>query len=821
MLFLSLRLARRELRSGGLAIVLLALGLAILATSATYATGVRLESAVLGQASEFLAADQVYQGIERPPGDWSERAKALGLRSALTVEFASMLYTAADRAQLVSVKAVSPGYPLRGHLESALTLGDLAAGSADAQPGPVPAEGNIFLDRRLFQALQLELSESIELANGDFVASRVLVNEPDRASSLGALTPRALIGIDDLEATGAIRPGSRARWRFLLAGDESAIKSFDESLSEADRAAFRVISVRNREGAGSEGTRNALSYIRLSGTLVLLLSMLAGLLAGNRYFRGQRMRIALMKTLGVPGRRLLGLYGLVLLWGAALAIPIGLSLGWLVQWWFGQILSREFDTQTATPPLAVFAFSAFAAGAGLVSSLLPALLAAIRTPPMQLLRTEDQGRSGWLAAAVPAVVIALLLLWAGDGEQVLAVLAVLAAVLLLAAGLSMLLGYIPAGQGWMPLSLARANWRRRRHANTLQIFALALVVFPGATLFGFRAELVDGWESITERQLPNFFLNNVHTDEYRDIEKKLRDLGANGSQFAPLIRGRWTQILKAEGGESGELQRSANISWADQLPQSNTVIEGQWGSDAPSVEGEINISLEEDYAERLGASLGDRLVLLSGGDRLVFRVSSLRQVNWLNLTPNFFALAEPGKLDESQAGWMASFHLPLDRSAELTALLRQYPAVNLFELDALVNEAKDTFDRLISVVNLLLMLLLATATLVLVETLAFDLSERRRQGALMRAFGAPGSALILALGLELAVMGGLSGLAGALGADMLLRMLTTENLEVSLGWLPLVLTGVLSAFLLLLLGLPVFQRTLRTPPSQILRGDFT
>ena len=827
---LSLRLALRELTGGSLAIVLLSLFVAVVATTATYATGARLGSAVLGQAGEFLAADLVYEGPDRPPETWAVRAERLGLRHAATVEFPSMAYVGDDVEMLVSAKAVSSSYPLRGQLQAARTataIESAASSGVELSPQAPPASGEIWLDERLFQALGLGVGDTMGLADADFMAARILVREPDRASSFGALVPRALMSMDDLQATGAVLPGSRVQWRFLLAGNAEALQSFQDSVPEAEERGYRAISPSSREGSSGEAIRETLSYIRLAGTMVLLLALLAGTLAGHRYFAGQRAQVALLKTLGIPGRRLSFLYLAMLCWGCALAVLVGVALGWALQQWFGYFLETEFGTPTDAPPVAVFVLSAAAALAGFAAALAPALLAAARTAPMRLLRTTDEGRVGWSGVLLPAVVMGAVLFGAAGWRQGLLLLALLAVLAAAAAVLAWLLARLPrqplGGNGAganLPLNLARGNWRRRRRANTLQIFVLAAVFFPCASMYGLRANLFEGWERILEQELPNYFVNNISESNLHSLRDGLRELGAEVGVFSPLVRGRWLRAERAAADGPVELDRSVNLSWAEALPDNNELVAGSWWEELDDSADLPGISLEEDYADNLGVAVGDSVTALIGGEERTFRVASLRKVNWFSMAPNFFVLVKPESLTAPSATWVGSFRMEDGDNSALSALLRRHPTVNLFAIDALLDEARTIIGRLISAINLLLVLLLATATLVLAETLLFDLGERRRQSALMRVIGAGGGTLGLALALELAVMGALSGLFGAFAADLLLGLNTNDTFSLGLQGILWLLVVAVAVAALLVPAFFLLRAILRTPPSQILRGEF-
>jgi len=74
------------------------------------------------------------------------------------------------------VKAVTPGYPLRGKLRIAPGLN-----LPDADTDAVPPRGTVWLDERMMAALKVRPGDAIELGRARFRAGAVLTLEPDRA----------------------------------------------------------------------------------------------------------------------------------------------------------------------------------------------------------------------------------------------------------------------------------------------------------------------------------------------------------------------------------------------------------------------------------------------------------------------------------------------------------------------------------------------------------------------------------------------------------------------------------------------------------------
>ena len=113
---LSWRLLAREWRSGELGILLAALVLAVSVVVGVSSFVDRLQSALLSESARFLAADMVVVSRTPIPEEWIDQAEQMTLQTSLGVGFPSMAVADADHMALVSVKAVSAGYPLRGEL---------------------------------------------------------------------------------------------------------------------------------------------------------------------------------------------------------------------------------------------------------------------------------------------------------------------------------------------------------------------------------------------------------------------------------------------------------------------------------------------------------------------------------------------------------------------------------------------------------------------------------------------------------------------------------------------------------------------------------
>ena len=128
-----------------------------------------------------------------------------------------------DHMALVSIKAVSTGYPLRGDLRwSREPYGEVIA------EGSIPAAGEVWLAPRLFALLDVSVGDPILVGEAELRVTGAVRGEPDATTAVFGFGPRLLMNVMDIPSTGVIQPGSRVEYRLLLGGDRGAVSSFTE-----------------------------------------------------------------------------------------------------------------------------------------------------------------------------------------------------------------------------------------------------------------------------------------------------------------------------------------------------------------------------------------------------------------------------------------------------------------------------------------------------------------------------------------------------------------------------------------------------------------
>ena len=330
---LALRLLWRDWRAGELTLLLAALVIAVGTVTTITLFVDRLQQALLLESSSFLAADKVISTDQPLPSVIPEKARELGLQHAETLQFVSMVFSE-ERAQFTAVKAVDDHYPLRGTLITSLTP---FTGGAVATGGP--DRGTVWMDSRLFPALDIEPGTALEIGEAMLDADKVLIKEPDRGGGFSNAAPRVMMHLDDVEGTEVIQPGSRITYQYLFAGDSRVMAVFEEWVRPQLRQGERIYGVRE----GAEGIGNALEraerFLLLGSLLGVVLAGVAIALAAQRYAHRHFDHVAILKTLGATPAAVDSIFIQIFVVLGVLATILGALVGYATQSGIAAILS--------------------------------------------------------------------------------------------------------------------------------------------------------------------------------------------------------------------------------------------------------------------------------------------------------------------------------------------------------------------------------------------------------------------------------------------------------------------------------------------------
>ncbi|TWC18945.1 MULTISPECIES: ABC transporter permease [unclassified Pseudomonas] len=821
---LAVRQLLRDARAGELRVLFFALLVAVAASTAIGYFGARLNGAMMLRATEFLGADLLLEGSSPARPEQIRSGTELGLEHALVVEFSSVVATD-NGIQLSSVKAADDLYPLRGELKSA------PSPFAPEEPGGRPNPGEAWVEARLLTALDLKIGDSIDVGNTTLRLSRVLTYEPDRAGNFYSLTPRVMINLKDLEATGVVQPGSRVSYRDLWRGPASALQTYRDLIKPGLEANQRLQDARdgNRQIGGALG--KAERYLNMASLVAVLLSGVAVALSANRFATRRFDASALLRCLGLSRRETMLLFSLQLTVLGLLASLSGALLGWIAQLGLFALLH---DLLPATVPPGGLLPAIAGIGTGLVALAgfaLPPLAALGRVPPLRVLRRDmlPIPSSTWVVygAALGALGLImwrlsldLVLTFALLGGGVVAALVLGGLLLLLLQSLRRMLA-----RASLPWRLGLGQLLRHPLAAAGQALAFGLILLSMALIALLRGELLDTWQNQLPKNAPNYFALNILPNDKQAFIDKLLQLSAQSAPLYPVVPGRLISIngeparefvTKDSAGDRA-LQRDLSLTWAADLPEGNVVTAGNWWPQQPP-DDIPGVSVEGKVAENLQIKLGDRLVFSVGGINREAKVTSLREINWDNFQPNFFMIFQPGTLKDLPATYLTSFYLAAGHDQQIVDLARAFPAVTILQVEALLQQLRSILAQVTLAVEYVLLFVLAAGMAVLFSGLQATLDERIRQGALLRALGAERPLLVKARRIEFGLLGAVSGLLAALGSELV--SLVLYRFAFDLPWHPhpwLLMLPLAGALLIGAAGVFGTRRALNASPLTVLR----
>lgn len=829
---LAWRLFRHEARRGELTIILVAIILSVAAVLSLSMFSARLQSALTEKSAQFMAADRELSSSKPADLSWIEKAEAEGLKHAQQRAMRSMVF-ANDKMVLADVRAVNQHYPLKGKVKFSQQPFDIPE-----ETSQLPASGEVWIDSRLFQVLNVKVGDKLEVGDALLTISKVVADIPDRGFSVFGNDHLVLMRLADLESTHIAGPGSRVGYRYFFTGEESALQDYYDWLEpQLNRELQRWYSVEDDDSAIGRSVRRAERYFLLASLLAIVLASVSIAVAAQRYSQRHFDPVAIMKTLGASRTLVQKVYLLQIFFITLSGIILGVLLGYLIQQGVILAIAEKVPVNMDSwywRPVLVAVFTGFVCA--VLFSLYP-LLKLFSVPPLRVLR-RDMGanlssRFVQFTAAGGAI---LLLMWAYSGDIKISLILFGCGIVLVVLLLLVTMGLIrigrKLGQGSIGAwQLAWARIRRRAMDNAVQLISFSITLLLLLVVLVMRNDMVSQWRDQLPEGTPNYFMANITQQKLPELKQHFTDLQVELGDLYPMIRGRLsvingervrTAVSKEDDNGQNEgragLGREAALTWIDQVQEGNKIVAGQWFGQSI---GEIKeVSVEQKIAERLDIQLGDRLTFNIGGQILEAKVTSLREVNWQSMKPNFYFIFQPAAMKDFVATYITSFHLDEANKSTLTPLMAPFSSVSLFDVDARINQLRDIVDQVSLAVEFILILVLCAGSLVLIAQVQASMDERLQELAILRTLGAKGSLIRFSVIFEFVIIGVVAGAMAALANELTLYLLQSQifNMEFTLHWPFWILAPLIGALVVGILGAISCWRLLSLNTSQLLRN---
>jgi putative ABC transport system permease protein len=329
----------RDFRAGELRLLVVAVLLAVAALTAVGFFADRLNGGLARDATQLLGGDAIVASDLPAPVALVNKARDLGLLTATTSEFPSMARASDERggaSRLVSVKAVSNSYPLRGAVRVST-----GAGTSEESATRAPEPGTVWAESAVLSALALQVGDALLLGDATLRIAHVIVIEPDRGAGFMGFSPRVMLNQADLAATGLIQPASRVTYRLMVAAKDGAAANVNRdaarvrqftawTTAQVKAQSLRGVRVETLE-SGRPELRQTLDRAEKFLNLVALLSALLAAVAvgiAARDFASRHLDdCAMLRVLGQSQRKLALQYLIELASVGLLASVAGVALG--------------------------------------------------------------------------------------------------------------------------------------------------------------------------------------------------------------------------------------------------------------------------------------------------------------------------------------------------------------------------------------------------------------------------------------------------------------------------------------------------------------
>jgi putative ABC transport system permease protein len=266
--------------------------------------------------------------------------------------------------------------------------------------------------------------------------------------------------------------------------------------------------------------------------------------------------------------------------------------------------------------------------------------------------------------------------------------------------------------------------------------------------------------------------------------------------------------------------REQNLSYRPALAKGESLVEGKWMDPEGA---ELEASLEQWFAARLGVKLGDSLSFDVQGVRLEAKLTSLRKVHWASFQPNFFILLSPWALKDAPKVFIGSVS-GADGEARgrlQSGIVDKFPNVTVFDVAEGGKKLLGIMDKIAWAIRVVALFSLAAGLVVLAGIALSTARARRNEAALLKTLGAGRGTVLASLGAEFGALGLVSGLLG-LGLSTLFGWVLLEKvLEIPYRppWAGLLGLGLGLVALCALTGMLSGLGALRAKPLAVLREE--
>ncbi|MCK8493222.1 ABC transporter permease [Spirosoma sp. RP8] len=814
-----------------------AIVLGIAALVAINSFGDNLARSIDDQARELLGADLTLSWTRPPSAKTQQLAKTLGRDRAYEVSFASLVsIPRTGGVRLAQVKGLQGNFPYYGAWEVEPVSAIQSFRSAQSRVALV--------DDGLLVQLGAQLGDSVRVGNLSFVIAGRVTKTPGQAAIAATVAPTVFIPNQFLASTGLLQRGSRIAYKYYyrFAPGTDVAASIKKYETRFEKEGVNTDTVADRQRQTGRSFADLTKYMSLVAFVALLLGCVGVASAVQLYVKEKIASVAILRTLGASGRQALLIYlvqtALMGLIGATVGALIGSVVQLVLPQVFGRFLPITVETTLSAPAILG------GIGTGLLISVLFALLPllAIRNvAPLRTLRTnyEDDlnGRDPWrwLVYVLVLGFIVGFAYWQTKNLQL---------ALGFTAGLTLAFGVLTAlglGLIWLVRRFFPASWSfvwrqslanlyRPNNQTLILVTAIGLGAFLIATLYLTQGLLLSRVELSGSGNQPNMVLFDIQNEQVAGVRSLVQQQKLPVLQDVPVVTMRLNDVNGKSPATSPKDTSLKMPSWAFtreyRVTYRDTLIasEKQVAGKAPyQADGNVYISMEKAFLDRLHLKLGDTLNFNVQGTLIPAIVGGTREIEWNRVQTNFLVVFPSGVLEQAPQFHVLMTRVPNNQTSAILQrnLVSQFPNVSAIDLGLILKTVDEILDQISFVIQFMALFSILTGLLVLGSSVIISKYQRLRESVLLRTLGASRNQILRITALEYGLLGLLAALSGILLSVVGTWALARFVFEVPYrpNAVPLAIVAIVVTVLTVLIGLFNSRDVLVRPPLDVLRSE--
>ena len=786
------------------------------------------------QSKSLLGADMSVGGNRALSDKLIASLDSLDAERSSEVELFSMSFLpSVEQSQFVRIKGLEGNFPY---------YGKLLTEPADAADTYKDGEYALVDDGMMLQ-YKLDIGDSIKLGEVTFPIIGRLMSAFGSVDAGGSFAPSVYIGLQNLEATKLIQPGSLVNYKeYVKVNEEIDLDEWEDERRKMYRdESMRVTTIEDQRENLEEAFSSLNNFLNLVALISLLLACIGVASSVLIYIKTKIQSIAILRCLGMKQEEAFMVYFVQMFFLGTLSVTIGVILGSFIQVLLPIVLKGflpiEVNMTISWPSI----IQGMIMGIAITTLFaLGPLLSVRRISPLKTLRVSNDNEApdplrwliyGLIVLAIYAFLFSLTSSFIDSGIFTAGLL--VAFFILYGVARLVTWGvrkFFPSNANFL-IRQGLSNLYRPNNQTQTLIVSIGLGTGILTILFILQGLILSNVEGMGAGNQPNMILYGIESGQKEELEEMTKSFDMPVIQHVPVVtmalagwQGKTKKEWMADTSRTASrwaINREARVSYQAEMPPDDELLEGEYTGTYTSGDS-IFISLDERYSNGLDVGIGDELVWNVQGAMIKTYVGSIRKINFRKLESRFFILFPTGVLESAPQFLIL---VTKSTSKQVTAdfrnsVVKKMPNVSVIDLGSILVTLNDIITKVSYVIKFMAAFSILIGLIVLISSLFLSKFQRIRESVLLRTLGAVRNKIFWINAVEYASLGVLSALTGiaiAIMGSFLLAKFVFE-LEFSLNWLPIFGIFLFIVALTVFIGLWNSKDVVSRSPLEILRN---